>query len=418
MPTTIPTMKGNFGTTEYFLTTMNIGEFLRSVRFPQELPDWKDNTIEERYQREINLTRIRNEIAPYFANDPDRFSGALVLAVVNHEDMVFEELWNIAGSGRSSVPQLYQSAATNIGFLTLQGSEILVPLDGQHRAKAFKYAVEGVDEKNRTIRGSANTELAKDQVPVILVRFDGPKARYIFNKLNRYAKPTVKADNLITDDDDAIAVLTRELIHPTEGILPPRLVRLRGNTLTGNAFEFTTLGTLYDATAALIKGLKLQGYGSPKQMNEAQRKTVLPVLSERWEMLLEGIDLWRDALSDATEGGDRKRIQIREQTLLGKPAGQAALIQAFLMMRDRCTGISEKELCERLNRIPWGVKEPMWINVLMHSSGRVIAGRGTNRAAQFIAHLGGAPLSDEETSALLEGIHGEGWEEQKLPDPV
>ena len=58
------------------------------------------------------------------------------------------------------------------------------------------------------------------------------------------------------------------------------------------------------------------------------------------------------------------------------------------------------------------------MNVLMHSSGRVIAGRGTARAAQFVAHLGGAPLSDQETAALLEGIHGDRWEEQKLPDSV
>lgn len=415
MPTTIPALRGTFGTTEYFLSTMGVGEFLRSVRFPQDLPEWKDLTIEERYQREINLARVRNEIAPYFANDPDRFSGALVLAVVNHEDMVFEPLGNIGATNRS-VPQLYQSASANVGFLTLQGTEILVPLDGQHRAKAFKYAIDGSDEKNRPIKGTSNTDLAKDDVPVILLRFEGPKARYIFNKLNRYAKPTAKGDNLITDDDDAVAVLTRELI--AGGLFPARLIRLRGNTLTGNACEFTTLATFYEANDALIRGLKIQGYGTPKQMDRAQRMTVLPTIQERWELLLNEIDLWRESLADTTEAGDNTRVQIREQTLLGKPAGQAALIRAFVMMRDRCTGVSEKELCERLNRIAWGAKEPMWINVLMQSSNRVIAGRGTGRASQFIAHLGGAPLSAEETAALLEGIHGEGWEEQKLPDPV
>ena len=125
MPTTISAMRGTFGTTEYFLATMSIGEFLANVRFPQELPDWKDLSIEERYQREINLARVRNEIAPYFASDPDRFSGALVLAVVNHESMAFEPLGNIGGSVRQAVPQLYQSAATNLGFLTLQGAEVL-----------------------------------------------------------------------------------------------------------------------------------------------------------------------------------------------------------------------------------------------------------------------------------------------------
>ena len=90
MPTTIPALRGNFGANEYWVTTMNIGEFVRMVQFPQELKEWETLTIEEKYQREISLNRVRRQIAPYFANDPDRFSGSLVLAVMNHDDMTFD----------------------------------------------------------------------------------------------------------------------------------------------------------------------------------------------------------------------------------------------------------------------------------------------------------------------------------------
>ncbi len=99
MPTTIPALRGNFGTTEYFLTTMNIGEFVRTVRFPQDMQDWGSMSIEEKYQREISISRVRNEIAPYFASDPDRFSGSLVLAVMNDEDMIFEPLPAVGEGG-------------------------------------------------------------------------------------------------------------------------------------------------------------------------------------------------------------------------------------------------------------------------------------------------------------------------------
>ena len=99
MPTTIPALRGNFGATEYWITTMNIGEFVRSVQFPQDLPGWEQLSIEDKYQREINLRRVRNEIAPYFASDPDRFSGSLVLAVINDDQMVFEPLPNLGGGG-------------------------------------------------------------------------------------------------------------------------------------------------------------------------------------------------------------------------------------------------------------------------------------------------------------------------------
>ena len=416
MPTTISAMRGHFGTTEYYLTTMNVGELLHNVRFPQELPDWQDLTIEELYQREINLARIRTEIAPYFANDPNRFSGALVLGVINNEQMVFEPLGTIGGTGRSVVPQLYNSAASNVGFLTLQGGEVLVPLDGQHRAKAFKFALEGVDERNRPIAGTANTDLAMDQVPVILVRFDGVKARYIFNKLNRYAKPTVKGDNLITDDDDAVAVLTRDLLK--DRLIPARLVRLRGNTLTGSAHEFTTLNTFYESTTALLGGLRVQGYGRLSQMDEGQRRAVQPAVRERWEQLLHGMDMWREALADPEEGGDQTRVAIREQTILGKPVGQEALVKAFVMLRDRCEGVPERELVQRLNEIKWGVTEPQWVNVVLHSTGRVIAGRRTERASNFIAYLAGAPLTDDERARLLQDIHGDDWEQHELPNTV
>ena len=103
MPTTIPALRGQFGATEYFLTTMNIGEFVKNVHFPQELPDWESMSIEEKFQREISVRRVRNEIAPYFASDPDRFSGALVLAAINGDGMVFEPLPNIGGGGGGGV---------------------------------------------------------------------------------------------------------------------------------------------------------------------------------------------------------------------------------------------------------------------------------------------------------------------------
>ena len=120
---------------------------------------------------------------------------------------------------------------------------MLVPIDGQRRAKAFKFAMTGTDDNGRPIAGiKSNTALAEDQAAVILMRFDPRASRLIFNKINRYAKPTTKSDDLITDDDDAVAVVTRQLLDE-DGVLPVRLVRIGGNTLPQNALEFATLAT-------------------------------------------------------------------------------------------------------------------------------------------------------------------------------
>ena len=417
MVTMVPALRGKFGETEYFLSSMRVGEFLKFACFPKEISDWEDLSIEERYHKDINLANVRKSVAPYFAMDEYRFSGSLVLAVMDHESMVFEPLTNFGG--RSNVPALYQTASEDMGFLTLQGGETLVPLDGQHRTKAFKFAIDGADDNNRPILGlKSNPDLSNDQVSVILVRFEPTRARRIFNKINRYAKPTSKSDNLITDDDDAMAVITRSLVSGN-GVISDRMVRIGANTLNKKVPEFTTLSTFYDATAAIVEGLGLAGKGPLSSMEEDQRELVKEDVEPIWETLLSNIDLWRKALEDISEGGDGDRTAIRDETLLGKPIGQLSLVRAFMLMRERCEGVSMEELCARLNAIDWGVGNPMWHSVLMHPNGRVMSGKNTvNRATQFIAHLGGASLSDEEIEVLLEQIHGEGWEDHELPTPV
>lgn len=417
MVTMVPALRGKFGETEYFLSSMRVGEFLKFARFPKEISDWEDLSIEERYHKDINLANVRKSVAPYFTTDKYRFSGSLVLAVMDHENMVFEPLTNFGG--RSNVPALYQTASEDMGFLTLAGRETLVPLDGQHRAKAFKFAIDGADDNNRPILGlKSNPDLSNDQVSVILVRFEPTRARRIFNKINRYAKPTSKSDNLITDDDDAMAVMTRSLLSEN-GVISARMVRIGANTLNKKAPEFTTLSTFYDATIAIVEGLGYAGKGPLSSMEEDQRELAKEDVEPIWEMLLSGIDLWRKALEDISEDGNDARFKIRDETLLGKPIGQLALVRAFMLMRERCEGVPMEELYARLNAIDWDVGNEMWHGVLMNPNGRVMSGKNTvNRATQFIAHLGGASLSDEEIEVLLEQIHGEDWESHELPASV
>lgn len=417
MPTTIPAIHGKFGTNEYYVVTMSVAEFVRTVRLPKELPGWDDLSIEERYQRDINISRIRKYIAPYYAMDPDRFSSALVLAVTEAQQMVFEPLADV--SRLSGIPALYKSATRDMGFLTLPTDGVLVPLDGQHRAKAFKYAIDGADDNNRAIEGiKSNLELAKDTVAVILVPFETKRSRRIFNKINRYAKPTTKADNLITDDDDSMAVMTRWLLGE-DGVLPSRIVRIGANTLSKKAPEFTTLATFYDSTIAIVEGLGIAGKGSPSNMSDDEIELVRDQIKDIWRVLFDGVDLWKKAIDDPSENGDANRIKIRDETLLGKPVGQLSLVRAFMMMRDRCECVPMEELYGRLNQLSWDIKDPTWRGVLVNPNGRVMSGKNTvNRACEFIAHLGGVALTEDEKERLLEHIHGDEWQEKELPSPV
>ncbi len=418
MASVYPAMKGKFGSTEYYMVTMKAGDVQNQLVIPKDMPDWEDMELEERFQREINYTRVKQHIAPYLANDEDRFFGSLIVDVINHENMDFEEMRDLS----PKVPKLYQTAAQAFGFLTLSGEELLVPLDGQHRLAAIKFALTGKDEKSKDIEGlDPNTSLATDDVMLILVKHDPVKARKIFNKVNRYAKATSKAENLVTADDDIVAVVTRE--HVANHLIGGRLVNYSSNTLTVKTECFTTLSTLYEATKRILEDR--YGKVSDQSLPDAATQNLYTDIALKfWGTLLNGVNIFTAALSDAGEGGDEVRRDIRKTSLLGKPVAQLAMVFAAsrLELAEEPNGkkLSLEEIVVRLNEVDWSMANPMWQHILMNA-GKVVSGKqSVNFAARFIAYYLGEPLQPKELSALRESYITKFPEDQKsnakIPD--
>ncbi len=419
MPTAVPAMSGHFGTTDYYVVIMRAKELAEKLTIPKDLEDWEDMTIEERFQREINYSRVRKHIAPYLANDTDRFFGAFIVDIYNDDGMEFESLDTMI----SKLPGLYKTAAQTFGFLTFQGNEVLVPLDGQHRLAAIQFAISGKDEKSKDIDGlQANIEVANDCCTVILVKHDKTKSRNIFNKVNRYAKATTKADNLITADDDIVAVITREVVAGE--VIGDALVNYKSNTLSKSASEFTTLSVLYDATGRFLEDIVAKGKID---------RTALPPLAEEnlyktearefWDTIAEKIHIFCQALQNKDESGNDKRIDIRKTMALGKPIIQFALVDAILRLSAADPKTKKRlgldEICERINKIDWGVDNSMWQRVLMNGD-KVITGKQSARfAARFISYLLGEPLHEKEIEGLRCGYRSaRANDAAELPDRI
>lgn len=402
MSTTLPAIRGKFGSTEYYVVTMKSGELSSKLRMPKDIPEWEEMTIEERFQREINFKRVRDHIAPYLANDKDRFFGAMVVDIFNSEGVTFEALTDVVPKG---LPGLYNNAAQSFGFLHFRGGEVLVPLDGQHRLAAIRFAIDGKDERQRPIPNlTPSMEVAEDDVTVILVRHDPAKARKIFNKINRYAKATSKAENLITADDDIVAVIVREEI--VNNLVGERLVNYVSNTLSASAPEFTTLSTLYDATLEYLQevtGERIDTTTLPSK----EKQNLFRDLSKRfWETLLSEFTLFQAALADRSEAGDNKRREIRRDFLPGKPICQLAIVLAISRMISASEPDGKRRsvsaIVKCLNKIDWSVTNKGWQNILM-SGDRVVTGKTAARfAARMIAYMAGEKLSGIEMEALLE----------------
>jgi len=397
MATALLALKGQFGSTEFWLVTMPAKELADRLVIPKEMPEWEDMTLEERFQRDINYVRVKSHMAPYLAHDPDRFFGAFIVAMFNADGIDFEPITQIV----KNLPTLYQNAAKQLGFLHLQGNEVLVPLDGQHRLAAIKMAISGKDEKSKEIPGlQANMDVANDTCTVILVKHDKRIARKIFNKVNRYAKATSKSDNLIAADDDIAAVIAREIV--VNSIINERLVNYESNTLSGKSPEFTTLSVVYEATLALLS----EYFGKVDTTSlpcSADQKLYTSQAREFWETIVQKVDIFSKALIDSGEGGDQKRCEIRKDYTLGKPIAQLALVHAILRLQtpsEDGSRLSLNIICKRINDLDWSVSNSLWQNVLMSGDKVVVGKQAMKFSSRFIAYILGEKLEKKEKQVL------------------
>ena len=90
------------------------------------------------------------------------------------------------------------------------------------------------------------------------------KYRRLFSNLNRYAKPMDQATNIIMDEDDTFAIITRRLItehtffhtDARRQLESDRIKTTKGKNLkTGDSY-FTSIETLYEMNIRLLSSSK------------------------------------------------------------------------------------------------------------------------------------------------------------------
>ena len=408
---TLAAMRGRLGETEYYTFVMKAGELIGRVKVPKDMPGWKNLSFDERYQREINYRRVREHIAPYFARDPDRFFGALIVAAIPSGNEVPFHYRPLVDEIGNKLHPSYQEAGRAIGFLTLPGSTTLVPLDGQHRLKAIEFAITGLDDRGRPLPDvkSANMELANEDVTVMMLLSDpegSKKARRIFTKVNLHARRPSRGETIATDDDDYSAVLARQ----TASQIGARLVKFEGSTLREGAGEFTTLTVLQSCCKEIVRATFPPGKYDTSSLPDAQ---TMEMLSERvrevWEELLGGIEVFRRSIEDPDNesDGDNRRRDIRKGSLLGRPVVQECLVRAYLRLIAHPTNMTAGAACESLNRLPLAMTEQnlsgVWQQVLWSggTDGRIITGAvARDIGSRLMSYLCGEKLKAEQLKDL------------------
>ncbi|MEY4168815.1 MAG: hypothetical protein RIR52_2639, partial [Acidobacteriota bacterium] len=63
--TTLPAQRLKMGSTTYYLASMPVRELVMVVKPAAEaLADWDEMSIEDRFQRDINIRRLHEEVIP------------------------------------------------------------------------------------------------------------------------------------------------------------------------------------------------------------------------------------------------------------------------------------------------------------------------------------------------------------------
>ena len=213
---TFAALRGRMGSTDYYQATVQARELAAVAMMAAELPQWTTWSVFERFQRELAQKRVEKEIVPYLVRTKDRFFNSLIVLVFDPDIFEFESL----GDRVPGLPGAYKSASEQMGFLTIEGGSLVV-LDGQHRLAALR----GVTTAGAELAGEYVDAVAEDELSVLFMPHESfEKTRRIFNKVNRYAKPTSPTDNIITSEDDGSAIVTRWLVEesPPLGLADPQ----------------------------------------------------------------------------------------------------------------------------------------------------------------------------------------------------
>ena len=384
-----PAIRAHMGDWQYYIVRMKMREIARKVQLAQDI--YADRTIRDAVQTALGEKQVKTEIVGYLARRPDRFFSSIVVVA-----MEGEPIWHPVEMDTDAVPKIFISSSSmrdSFGVLCFGDEPKYYALDGQHRVAAIKLLLD------RQAEFEAPAGFDDDLLSVIVVlreEHNVPEGewmkryRRLFSSLNRYVKPTDRDTNIIMDEDDLFAIVTRRLITDHDFFQAPGLEResfkvlTRGKNLKAGTSHFTTLQTLYAINTTLLKTSRRQmlGWDHGESTSGDQKKQVRPdeeyidryyeELSNYWDAILDVLpDLGRQPSEmrnhDIPEG---EPAQYRDH-LLFWPIGQELLAKVARSLLDDAQLASDADISslktalQPLAEVPWDLHHAPWRYLLL-----------------------------------------------------
>ena len=261
-----PAIKAEMGRWEYYLARMSMRELAENIRYAEEIHG--PTQLSDAIQRELRRSRATKEIASYLVKQEDRFFSSIVVAVLDGEPQ-----WHpvsLEDNPEFAMLNSDRRLSEAFGVLTFNGDQNYYALDGQHRLSAIRQLLDGDTDY------ILPPDFRREEVSVIFVlprNLEDENAffvryRRLFGNLNRYAKPMSLYDNIVMDEDDAVAIVTRRLITthpffrmPGKEFESSRVKMAKGKNVQSGSSHFTSLEMLYEINQHLLATAQRRNIG-------------------------------------------------------------------------------------------------------------------------------------------------------------
>lgn len=348
----IPAIQGKIGMTIYYTTNLTFEQIAKLVcRITDEIHS--SSTLKTEMQRSLSKNYIK--IKDYILSHDDHFFNSLVLAVYNGEPQWTEIKFEID-----------DETFPNVGILSFNGNETIFPVDGQHRIEGIKAAL-------------TENELLKDKtIPVMLIGHNATplgmeRSRRIFSTLNRYAKPVLLGDIIALDEDDAVAIVTRDLLECYPLFLNDRIKATNNKSIpAGDKKAFTSLMTLYSCHFELYKAHMFGPNISDSKAKESLKirpsdqdlLNIKNFIISFWEQFIETFSELNTYINSTSEN-PAAEFRSREDggNIIFRPVTLYPLVQAITRIYTK-NGVSFSDIFNKYAQLNRCVSSAMWNKVI------------------------------------------------------
>lgn len=387
-------IKGQMGIWKYYVTALTFEEVSKYVS-----PITKEISNSDSYANILQraITDNVSSITDYILNQKERLFNALVLALYDGNPE-WAEL----------DVEVEDYSTFSVGVLELSGEEIIFPVDGQHRVEGIREAVK------------RNPKLANEKVPIILIGHENSKegkerTRRLFSTLNRRAKRVKDNEIIALDEDDVIAIATREIAENDVLFAGNKLIDSPNKNIPStNGIAFTSILTLYEVNKIIYSQICSEKGMSKSQQekyllyrpDEDEVEEFVKKIREYWELFVSNIDCIQKYVNSTDdviiESGYRS---IQGGNLLFRPIALSQFVLATYEYQKR-TGKTIRESISHIGKIPMEINERPWKNILWLDERKSINGRVRKKELKTLMLFLADPkiLGEKEKDELIQYV--------------